>query len=423
MMSDARLAHLRNRRTPGGVRRAGTVVLALALAGAVVAGCSSDGDEADGDDPGATTTASTATTAMTAPGVGPADSAEPPEVRLTEVARFDQPVMLAPVPGVDGAFYVVEKEGRIRLLENGRPGAVALDIADDVSSGGERGLLGLAVAPDGAHLYLDYTDRGGDTRVVEYAIGRGGRIDQSSRRELLRVDQPFENHNGGHLEFGPDGMLYIALGDGGSGGDPDERAQDLGELLGKILRIDPLPGNDRPRYAVPEDNPFNGVEGARAEIWAYGLRNPWRFSFDRGTGTLWIGDVGQSSFEEVDRAPEGSKGGENYGWDRLEGRAPFEGDPPAEHVLPLVDYARDGGNCSVTGGRVYRGRAIPLLTGWYVFGDYCKGDLVAVRADATPPATPVSLGVNVGALTSFAEDGDGELFALSLDGGVYRIEG
>ena len=294
-----------------------------------------------------------------------------------------------------------------------------LDIVDSVASGGERGLLGIAVSPDGAHLYLDYTDRGGDTRIVEYAIGDGGSIDASSRRELLRVDQPFANHNGGHLEFGADGMLYIALGDGGSGGDPDERAQDTGELLGKILRIDPR-GDP---YAIPRDNPFATTRGARPEIWAYGLRNPWRFSFDAETGALWIGDVGQGSFEEVNRSPEGSRGGENYGWDRFEGRAPFEGDPPDEHVLPLFDYRRDDGNCAVTGGRVYRGTAVAGLAGWYLFGDYCKGDLRAVRADAPAPAEPVPLDVRVESLVSFAEDTAGELFAISLQGGVYRIEG
>ena len=399
-------------------RLVAAAVAALVLV-AVSGACSSDGDDEGGASPSTTAPTTTTADAGGAPTTAPEGSTAPPRLRATAVAEFDQPVMLAPVPGVDDTFYVVEKEGRLRLLENGERGRVVLDIVDSVASGGERGLLGLAVAPDGAHLYLDYTDRSGDTRIVEYAIGSGGSVDEGSRRELLRVDQPFANHNGGHLEFGPDGMLYIAMGDGGSGGDPDERAQDTGELLGKILRIDPR-GDP---YGIPRDNPFATTRGARPEIWAYGLRNPWRFSFDKATGALWIGDVGQGSFEEVDRSPDGSRGGENYGWDRFEGRAPFEGDPPAEHVLPLLDYRRNDGNCAVTGGRVYRGTAIAGLDGWYLYGDYCKGDLWAVRADAPAPAKPVPLGVRIESLVSFAEDTAGELFAISLQGGVYRIEG
>ncbi|HEX4978823.1 MAG TPA: PQQ-dependent sugar dehydrogenase [Acidimicrobiales bacterium] len=396
---------------------------------ASLAACS-DGDEEDsGDAAPATTSTTTAPVTSTTP---PSDSSttappttvssRPPALRASLVASFDQPVMLAPVPRADDTFYVLEKPGRIRLLAGGRPGAVVLNITGDVSTGGERGLLGLAVHPDGGHLYLNYTDTSGDTRVVEYAIGAGGAVDRSSRLELLRVDQPYANHNGGHLEFGPDGMLYVALGDGGSGGDPDGRAQDLGELLGKILRIEPRPGDTAAPYGVPADNPFNGDPGARREIWAYGLRNPWRFSFDRATGSLWIGDVGQNRREEIDRSPPGSKGGENYGWDRLEGRSRFEGEPPAEHELPVHDYGRDDGACSVTGGRVYRGSRIADLAGWYVFGDYCRKGFWALRADAEGPADAVPVGEGVPSLVSFAEDGAGELYALSLDGGVYRIE-
>ncbi|HVM09077.1 MAG TPA: PQQ-dependent sugar dehydrogenase [Acidimicrobiales bacterium] len=411
-------------------RRTATLVVLAAL---VAAGCDSGND--DGDASAANQPPSTATTASTTPdsptttppaASGPAgpSSERPPSVKATLVAEFDQPLMLAPVPGRAGVFYVVEKEGRLRLLDNGRRGSVVLDIVEQVSSGGERGLLGLAVHPEGKHLYLNYTDREGDTRIVEYGIGANGSVDAATRRELLKVDQPYANHNGGHVAFGPDGKLYIALGDGGSGGDPQGNAQNLGTLLGKILRIEPLPGNDRPRYGVVEDNPFNGAEGRRAEIWAYGLRNPWRFSFDRQTGALWIGDVGQNRVEEINRAPDGSKGGENYGWNRLEGTRPFEGAAPADAVPPVYEYAREGGNCSVTGGHVYRGRAINGLQGWYVFGDFCRGDLWAIPADAAPgrrgDARP--LDARVESFVSLADDGSGELFALSLQGGVYRLE-
>lgn len=396
------------------------LLAAVAAAALLAGGCNSDGDDRAAERP---PTASTTTSSTTTPASGTAKPVadRAPKIKTTLVAEFDQPVMLAPVPGATGTFFVVEKEGRIRLLENGRKGRVVLDIVDQVSSGGERGLLGLAVHPDGSHLYLDYTNRGGDTRVVEYAID-GSTIDASSRRELLAVDQPYANHNGGHLAFGPDGMLYISLGDGGSGGDPKGNAQNLQVLLGKILRIKVLPGNQSPPYAIPEDNPFNGQQGMRAEIWAYGLRNPWRFSFDRADGTLWIGDVGQNDYEEIDRSPPGSTGGENYGWDRLEGFHSFEGSPPASHVLPVLEYGRQGGNCAVTGGHVYRGTKIDGLQGWYVFGDFCRGDLWALRADASSPAQSVPLGAKVESLTSFADDGTGELYALSLQGGVYRLE-
>ncbi|MGH9283470.1 MAG: PQQ-dependent sugar dehydrogenase, partial [Acidimicrobiales bacterium] len=283
----------------------------------------------------------------------------------------------------------------------------------------ERGLLGLAFSPDGDRLYVDYTDRAGDTRVVEYAVA-GGRADPSSRRELLMVEQPFANHNGGQVVFGPDGLLYIGLGDGGSGGDPNDNGQRLDTLLGKILRIDPRASGDQP-YTIPPDNPFVGREGARPEIWAYGLRNPWRFSFDRSTGALWIGDVGQGSREEISRADPASKGGENYGWNRFEGTRPFSGRAPANHVAPVFDYANGGGNCSVTGGYVYRGDRIPALRGRYLFADYCSGRLWALTEGAAGRWTMTTLLDSGLRVSSFGEDQDGELYVLDHGGAVYRI--
>ncbi len=338
-------------------------------------------------------------------------------IRLERVAVLDQPLAMAARPG-DDALYVAEKSGRVIALLEGRRPRVVLDLSGRVSTGSEQGLLGLAFSPDGRFLYVDLTDPAGDTRVLEYRVGPEG-IDPATEREVLRVDQPYANHNGGQLAFGPDGYLYVGLGDGGSAGDPEGRAQSLGTLLGKILRISPRPQGGRP-YGIPPDNPFVERAGARPEIWAYGLRNPWRFSFDRETGELWIGDVGQGAWEEIDVLPPGP-GGANLGWDLLEGSHPFEGEVgDLRSVLPVYEYPHDGAVCAVTGGYVYRGRAIPELRGAYVFGDFCDGALQAlVLRDGR--AVHRELGPVVPALASFGEDADGELYALSLEGPVYRL--
>lgn len=340
-------------------------------------------------------------------------------VRAVRIATLDQPVDLATRPG-DETLYVAEKTGRVKALPAGGEPTTVLDLSSEVSTGSEQGLLGLEFTTDGAFLYADYTDVEGDTRIVEWSM-QGAQPDPASRRDVLEVDQPFENHNGGAVEFGPDGFLYISLGDGGSGGDPEGNGQNLGTLLGKILRIHPRPTEGAP-YAVPSSNPFLGRSGARGEIWAYGLRNPWRMSFDRVTGDLWIGDVGQSAVEEIDFQPASSKGGENYGWDRLEGNRPFEGNPPAEHVLPIQEYPNGSSNCAVTGGSVYRGERIPQLFGVYVFADFCGGDLMGLRQAGGRAVDAGPLRVHVDNLTSFGEDEDGELYVLSLDGGVSRLE-
>jgi len=391
------------------------VAAVLAL---VAAGCGGS----DGEPAAPTTTAPATETTGAAP---PASSGttQPPgagnlaaaRVRLTQVATLSQPLALAVRSG-DPELYVAQKGGQVRTLG----GAMVLDLGGQVSTGAEQGLLGLVFSPDGSRLYINYTDRAGDTHVVEYAFA-GGRADPGTARELLFVDQPFPNHNGGHLVFGPDGRLWIGLGDGGSRNDPRNNAQSLGTILGKMLRIDPRPSGDLP-YTVPPDNPFVGRSGARGEIWSLGLRNPWRYSFDRSTGDLWIADVGQNAREEVNFTPASSRGGENYGWARLEGTRPVSGSPPPEAVAPIVEYDLEGDNCAVTGGYVYRGSRIPDLVGAYLYADFCAGEIQAVRQAGGRAQGQRSLHVTVPNLSSFGEDAAGELYALSLGGGVFRID-
>ena len=380
-----------------------------------------------GDDDGATTTTSAPSSSTTAPsggGDGSTTTAAPPTtgladvaVRLTPVASLTDPTAMAVRPGGDETLYVTEQEGRVVAVDDGGAGTF-LDIRPRVASGGERGLLGLAFSPAGDRLYVSYTNRDGDSRIDEYRLD-GDVVDEGSRREVLAVDQPAGNHNGGNIVFGPDDRLWFGLGDGGGSGDPEGNGQDTSTLLGSLLRIDPL--REEP-YAVPDDNPF--VDGGgRPEIWAYGLRNPWRFSFDRETQDLWIADVGQDEVEEIDvlRAADGWRPGANLGWNRLEGTQPFEGDPPAGAVPPVFEYGRDGG-CSVTGGFVYRGSRIPDLVGAYVFADYCAGELRAIRVDAAGAVTDEALlGVQTDSPMSFGEDAAGELYVLSGDG-LLRLD-
>jgi glucose/arabinose dehydrogenase len=404
-------------------RGAAAALLALGL---LLAACSGG----DGDQQAAPTTTTPATTAppTTEGGAGStttfgaaASSAQfrRARVRLVQVAELQQPVAMAVRPG-DRAVYVAEQTGAVRALRAGKVDPTpVVDISDQVTAGGEQGLLGLAFSPDGRFLYLNFTDTDGDSRVVELTM-RGGRADPGSLRLLLRVEDPFANHNGGQLAFGPDRLLYIAFGDGGGGGDPEGNGQSLGTLLGKILRIDPRPAGGRP-YRVPSGNPFVGRGGgARPEIWAYGLRNPWRFSFDPASGDLWIGDVGQNAWEEVDREPARS-GGRNYGWNRREGLHAFEGERPAGAVDPVIEYGREGGACTVIGGSVYWGRRIPGLRGAYLYGDYCAGWVRAARVRGGRVAEQRDLGLSVPNLTSFGVDPAGELYAMSLAGPVYRL--
>jgi glucose/arabinose dehydrogenase len=326
-----------------------------------------------------------------------------------------------------GTLYALEREGRVVVVPFGSTtgGPAFLDISDRVASGGERGLLGLAFHPDYAangRLFVDYTDTSGNTVVSEFRPSVDGSVDAAAERVLLTVDQPYGNHNGGMLAFGPDGYLYIGLGDGGSGGDPLGNGQNTATLLGSILRIDVDTGDP---YSIPADNPFAaGNGGARPEIWDLGLRNPWRFSFDRLTGALFIGDVGQSAWEEVDAEPAGT-GGRNYGWNVMEADHCYgaESCDQTGLTLPVASYPHRGA-CSVTGGYVYRGESFPQLYGGYVFADYCGGMLMAIDADSAlaGSAQPIAqLGDTDLAISAFGEDDSGELYVVDLGGAVYRL--
>ena len=366
---------------------------------ALLAACGSEPGGSEGTIP--VVTAPTATD-----GTATERADEPLRIRLEVVVNgLDAPVGMASTPSEPDRLYIVEQPGSVRIVENGEllPGPF-LDIRSKVKSGGEQGLLSLAFDPDyesNRLFYVDYTDTNGDTRVVEYEAGGAAPVE---RRELLFVDQPYANHNGGQLAFGPDGRLYVGMGDGGSGGDPENRAQNLDERLGKLLSIDP-----------------HGSGTWRIE--GYGLRNPWRFSFDRETGDLWIGDVGQGAWEEIDHTPRESPGLENYGWDVYEGTHVYEDkdpNPEGHLVMPAYQYSHDEG-CSVTGGFVYRGDDIPAARGRYFFADYCSGRMWSLllrggeAADVRRDAIPVS------SLSSFGEDARGELYALSLDGELVKL--
>ena len=339
---------------------------------------------------------------------------------MVRIATLTQPLAMA-VRSDDAALYVAEKGGRVVAIRGGTidPTPV-LDISSKVSNGGEQGLLGIAFSPDGQYLYVSYTDVSGNTNIVQYSMG-GGRSVVGSARRVLFVSQPYANHNGGNIAFGPDGDLYLGLGDGGSEGDPLGNGQALGTLLGKLIRIDPHPSAGK-AYTIPADNPFAGRAGVRPEIWAYGLRNPWRFSFDRLTGDLWIGDVGQNTWEEVDFQADGSKGGQNYGWSCFEGDHGYKSCRPKNAVGPINEYNHDTGGCVVTGGYVYRGSAIPDLEGAYVFADYCSGVMTALAQSGGRIVQKKVLATKLNSIASFGQDLNGELYAISLAGPIYRID-
>ncbi|MFD4699707.1 PQQ-dependent sugar dehydrogenase [Streptomyces niveus] len=354
--------------------------------------------------------------------LGPASADEPTApkqaaVALTEVATAQNPI--AGAAGPDDTVWIAERAGTVRVLTDQGLGQPVLDISDETTTTGERGLLGVAFAPDLAHFYISFTNLEGTSTIDEFAV-QDGALQPDTRRTVLTQTQPYENHNGGDIKFGPDGYLYIALGDGGAGGDPHGNGQKLDTLLGKILRIDPAGAEP---YAIPSDNPFVDDPNAKDEIWSYGLRNPWRFSFDSGTGDLLIGDVGQSDWEEIDWAPASSEGGENYGWASMEGTHPFRGGTePANHVPPVFEYDRNGLGCSVTGGYVYRGDAIPDLQGQYVYSDYCDGTLRTLKIENGAVTGQGDLAVNGGEVISFVQGGDGELYVLGLGGSISRID-
>jgi glucose/arabinose dehydrogenase len=340
------------------------------------------------------------------------------ELQLTDVARMQAPT--AGAVGPDGVLYLTERAGTVHPLTEDGAGDAIIDISDATTTDGERGLLGLAFAPDGSELYLSSTDLEGDTVLSAVALGDDGAPQSEQRRTLLTVEQPYANHNGGNIVIGPDGLLYLGLGDGGDAGDPLEAGQDLGTLLGSIVRIDPAAAEP---YGVPADNPFVDDDDARDEIWAYGLRNPWRFSFDAVTDELYIADVGQGSREEVSWRPAGEGAGANFGWNLMEGTLEFAGEAPDDHVPPVHEYETRGPQgCSITGGYVYRGAAIPELTGAYLYSDFCGAELYAIVVEDGEVVDEGDLRVAGEQIVSFAQDADGELYLLDFGGSVRRID-
>ena len=319
-------------------------------------------------------------------------------------------------PDGSGRLFVIEKPGRIRILETDQlVDTPFLDITDRVGSGGnEQGLLGLAFHPQYAQngrFFVNYTDKSGKDTIARFQVSSDPNVaDPNSEVKLLSIDDPFPNHNGGVLAFGPDGYLYAGLGDGGSAGDPFGNGQNTKALLGKILRLDV---DSAEPYAVPADNPFGN------EVWAYGLRNPWRFSFDKSTGDLYIGDVGQNAWEEIDFLPAGSPGGTNFGWNFREGAHDYKGGGPAGMLDPVAEYSHQEGGCSVTGGYVYRG-SMSEWNGIYLYADYCSGLMWGlINSNGTWQSQPLfDLDVTI---TSFGQDTAGELYILSDSGGVFRL--
>ena len=300
---------------------------------------------------------------------------------------------------------------------------VFLDIEDRVSDrGNEEGLLGLALDPgfgNNDYFYVYYSAANPRRSVLSRFTVDGGVADPDSERVIMEIEQPHSNHNGGQIAFGPDGYLYVGLGDGGSRGDPQGNGQNLSTLLGSIIRVDVSALDENGSYAIPADNPFVGVEGARGEIWAYGIRNPWRFSFDRESGELWMADVGQNRFEEVNIVRRGL----NYGWNIMEGSScfkPSRGCDSRGLEMPIAEYGRDGG-CSVTGGYVYRGERLPSLYGAYVYGDFCSGKIWGLRYEDGRVTEQLELVDSRLEISSFGEDQSGEMFILSFDGGIYRL--
>jgi glucose/arabinose dehydrogenase len=353
-----------------------------------------------------------------------------PSVRLTEVDGTGGLTAMSARPRTR-TLYLAAQDGVVWSLRNGtRASDPVVDLSNRVSQdGGERGLLGLAFSPDGTKLYVDYTDRDGNTQIDELTM-RGRNADASTRRNVLEVEQPQPNHNGGQLAFGPDGDLYIGLGDGGGAGDsgeghaPGGNGQSLGTLLGKVLRIDPTPSGSA-AYQVPTDNPFVATAGARPEIWAYGLRNPWRFSFDTLTGDLWIGDVGQDEWEEIDHVPatDGRDAGKgvNFGWNRQEGDHAYQGSVPSGVVEPVYEISHDTGACAVVGGYVFRSKQAAALDGAYVFSDNCDGSIRLLTPKAGGGVTMTDTGLDGAGVSSFGRSNGGDVYALSLTDGIFRL--
>ncbi len=359
----------------------------------------------------------------------PADA----EIRLAlRASGLSKPVLVTSPRDGSARLFIVEQTGRIKIYHSGTILPTPfLSIFTSVSTGYEQGLLGLAFHPKYAtnrKLYINYTDTNGDTVVREYRASSSNPnvVVKSTGRTILKVKQPYDNHNGGMMAFGPDGYLYIGMGDGGSGGDPGNRAQNIDSLLGKMLRINVNGSTSTRNYTNPSTNPYVGRSG-RDEIWQIGLRNPWRFSFDRANGNLWIADVGQGEWEEINRAIRTSSGAgrrTNWGWRVMEGGhcyKPSSGCDTSGKARPIVEYGHANGRCAVTGGCVYRGRAIPALVGGYVFADFCTGELWVISANAASPATKALLLDTPHQISGFGEGGNNELYVLDHAGALYAL--
>jgi glucose/arabinose dehydrogenase len=400
----------------------------LALASVALAGCSSGDDSSGATSRTASEQPATSDPADGDGGRGSAAARGP--VRLLLLGRFDEPTYIAAPRGERRRRFVVEREGRIRVVRGGRVlDAPFLDISNLVTTGGESGLLSMAFAPDyetSRRFYVYYTDSRGFPTIDSFLRSEGSadRALPESRRNIISVPHPRFNHKGGQIQFGPDGRLYAAFGDGGGGGDPDRNAQNLSRILGKMIRIEP---RRQGGYSVPADNPFRGRAGARRAIYAYGLRNPYRFSFDRASGDLTVGDVGQDAVEEIDFVPNRAgagaapQGGYNFGWSVFEGRNPYNAGRAPRHLPPVIDHSQDDGFCSIIGGYVIRDRS--LGRGWYgryVYGDFCQPTVRLARLQpGRAPSRATRL--RVPNLASFGEDGRGRVYAVSLSGPVYRI--
>jgi glucose/arabinose dehydrogenase len=414
--------------------------IALAIAAVLAVGAAAcSGDSSSGTT--TTTTAAPATTTAAEPTTTTASTTTPGpildavSIDLQHVATVNDATDLSPRSG-DTSLYVTNRGGQLRRITVTTDPATnrvtyaldptpVLDITDSVTSDGqEQGLLGVTFSSDGRRMYIAYTGKDSNQHLDEYTMS-GDRVDTGSRRPLLTIDDFAPNHNGGGVVFGPDGFLYYGMGDGGGGGDPHNSGQDTSDLLGNLLRIDPEGSTDGKAYGIPDSNPFAQGGGA-PEVFAYGLRNPWRFSFDRENGDLWIGDVGQNTWEEIDWMPAtGGRDaglGANFEWSDMEGTHAFDGrSAPQGAVPPIYDYSHDSGGCSVTGGFVYRGSQVPSLSGVYVFADYCAGDIIGLVHDGDRTTGVRALGPHLDGVSSFGQDNDGELYVLSLGGEIDKI--
>jgi glucose/arabinose dehydrogenase len=348
-------------------------------------------------------------------------------MRLEQIGgSFSSPVYVTS-PSGDGRLFVVEQSGRIRVIKNGATQSEPfLDIRSRVSSGGERGLLSMAFHPNyrmNGYFFVDFTDSNGDTRVERFKVSANPDIaDPQSAKLILAIDQPFSNHNGGLVMFGPDGMLYVGMGDGGSGGDPHRNGQSTQVLLGKLLRLDVDKGDP---YAIPPDNPYANGSGGRPEIWAIGLRNPWRYAFDAPSGLLYIADVGQNELEEID-VISATRAGVNYGWSIMEADQCYNSSSCNKDglELPKLTYKHLGSACSVTGGFVYRGTKIPSLAGHYFYSDYCAGGLRSFKYEDGSATKQTEWKIdNIGHVVSFGVDSSGEMYIISEGGKIYRLAG